>query len=580
MLAPFSLVLVLSYSSPAGAVTRVSGNFTLEETFASGPGGDSNLLEGGLTLDIVPQTKKNLRSRFTLPLRFSVSDSGEDADANPVGNLAVDLGGEVYNLNLLYGRTATVSSTAELTDSTTSRAAVTLTFPDLPRIFASYSKTESSTGESTTQTDSFSLFGDYRYKWMNFRSGYNLSGRETNHAPAVTSTSLLFGAGGSYEPLPRTSVSLDYDFNRFTSKISGSGDTLTTTHSLRASADSRPLNWLGLGGNFTRNLTAFNEGESEQQFADVTATIHASQRLRFFGSLGVRSFDDLQDKREVTFTTLGTSFSDRLTEKVQVTASLSRSYESDPGQGENVRDNAGLNLIMDVTPRIALRTSLSMSRNENEEFVSAKRFDASGTLADRDALATDPSRTLQPGFIFFDIVNSDLFTLLTPFDPAASTAAVWSLPVHLVSEQFNVSKNIQLNMIPTDRTSMTISYTSSSSTADLDIARAGNQTVNGSLAWAANSRTSYSLSGTATIPESGESSYSATGSMSYRFLRRHQMSLSYSMQNSRSMVTDAFSGNLAFALRKRTSLDLVFASSQLFEEDQRYFVKVRFTKSF
>lgn len=573
-------VLILAVPLRVEAITKVNGNFTLEETYASGPAGNSNLLEGGINLDIMPQTKKNLRSRFSFPLRFSISDSANAVHATPVGNFAVDLGGQWYNLNLQYGRTATVSSTAELTDSTTSRAALSLSLPDLPQLIASYSKTESTTGAMTTETDTVSLFSDYRYKWLGVRGGYAGNGRSSGNSAPLQSSSLLFGIGGNHEVLPRTTLSADYDFNRSASAVTDGKDTVTTTNAFRVNADSRPLSWFGLGGNFSRNVTDFVGGNTEQQFTEFTATVYPSSNLRFSASSGNRSFNDLQKQREVTYTTVGAAYNDRLLEKVQLGVNLSRSYERDPGQGDNVRDNLGLNLIADLAPRISVRGSVNVNRNENEEFISAKRYDAAGTLADRDTMAADPAGNLQPGFIFFDTVNSDLYTLLVPLDPLTSIPAVWSLPAHLVMEQFSVSKNIQVNMIPTDKTGLVFSYASNASSDTLDLAKVGNQSLNGSFTYAPNRRTSYSLSGNATLSESGSTAYSGTATMSYRFFRRHQMNLSYARQSAAGKTSDTASGTLGLALRKKTGLEIVFSSAQFLEEDQRYFVKVRFIKNF
>lgn len=573
-------VLFLALPLRVAAMTRVTGNFSLAETYASGPGGNSSLLEGGFNLDVMPQTKKNLRSRFTLPLRFTIADNGNAVRSSPAGIFAVDLGGEWYNLNLQYGRTATVSSTAELTETTTSRAAFSLMPPDLPRLYASYAKTESSTGGTSTETDAISLFSDYRYKGLNVRGGYNVSERTSGTSPPVSSSSFLFGSGGTVEILPRTSLSADYDFNRSASELSSGGETITTANAFRVNADSRPVEWAGLGGNYSRNITKYESGTSDQQFVELTASLYPAPSLRFFGSVGERTFNDVQQQRNVTFTTLGASFSDRLLEKLQVGVNVARSYEKDPGQGDNTRDNLGLNMIMDLTPRIAVRTNFSVSRNENTEFISAKRFDASGTLAERDTLAVAPAANLPVCFIFFDTVNNDLYTLLVPFDPLTSAPAVWSLPTHLVSEQFSVSKNIQVNMIPTDKTSLAFSYASNASADTLDIVEIGSQSLNGSLTYTPNRRTSYSLSGTTSLPEGGSAAYSATGSMSYRFYRRHQMNLSYARQFSAGKSTDTVSGTLAFVLRKRAGLDILFSSSQPFADDQSYFIKVGFTKSF
>lgn len=572
--------LPFAFSGNAEAVTRVNGNFSLEETYASGPEGSTNALEGGVNLDITPQTRKNLRSRFTLPLRFSISDSGNTQRLAPAGMFAVDLGGESYNVNLQYGRTVTVSSTAELTDSTTSRAAFSLLLPDLPKLFASYSNTESTTGATTTDTDSFSLFSDYRYQWLTVKGGYSASGRSSGGTAPLHSSSLLFGMGANHEVLPRTSLSADYDFSRSSSDAAGADATVNLTHAFRMNMDSRPLAWFGLSGNFTSTVTDFNRESSEQRFTEFSATLYPYHSLRFYGTVGERSFNDLDTPRKVSFTTLGAGYSDRLFDKVQLGASLSRSMEEDLSQGKNQRDNMGINLVTDLTPLISVRGSLSVNRNGNEQFVSAKRFDADGTIAERDALAADPTANLPPGFIFFDAVNGDLYTLLIPFDPLTSGPAVWSLPVHLVTEQFSVSKNVQVNMTPTDKTVVAVSYTSNAASDSLDLGKAGSQSLNGSLTYAATRRASYSLSGTAGIPEVGDVTYSGTATMAYRFIRRHQMNLGYSRQSAAGKIADTASGSFTFALRKNAGLELLFAVSQLFEQDQRYFIKARFTTSF
>lgn len=586
VLALAALLPVMSLPPPAAAMTRVSGSFTLEESYAAGPEGGVNLVEGGVNFDIIPQTKKNLRSRFSFPVRFSFSDREKTSQTTPSGDFALDMGGDWYNLNLQYGRTATVSSTAELTDATTTRAALAVTLPELPSLSSSYSETETTSSGATRATNTLSLFSDYRYQWLNFRGGY-ASTETTGGAATSQSSSLLYGMGGSYEILPRTTLSADYDFNGSTSEATvatggaGTGtETETTSTAFRVSADSRPLEWFSLGGSFTKNASDFEAGGTSQQFTEVTAGLTPAAGLRLSASLSTRNFNDIQQEREVTARTFSATYNGQMLEKVQLGMNASRSYESDPGQGDNIRDNLGLNMIMDLTPRIAVRANFNINRNENGEFVSAKRFDAAGTLAERDALAADPARTLSPGFIFFDSANNDLYTLVSPFDQATATPAVWSLPTHLLTEQFSVSKNIQMNMIPTDRTSLTLSYSSSAAADMLEIVALGNQSFNGSFTYSPNRRTNYSLSGTATLPERGNTAFSAAGTMSYRLFRGHQLNLSYARQSSAGRSSDNLSGTLGLALRKRTALDIVFAASQPFATEMRYFIKLRFTKSF
>src|SRR4030067_289517 len=98
---------------------------------------------------------------------------------------------------------------------------------DLPRVSADYSKIETVSKGVRTQTDTYSLFSDYKYKWMNFRAGYSRQKRESGSQASLSSSSLLFGLGGSYEILPATIVSGDFDVNRFSSESLGGAETAT-----------------------------------------------------------------------------------------------------------------------------------------------------------------------------------------------------------------------------------------------------------------------------------------------------------------------------------------------------------------
>lgn len=576
-------VLVLVAPLRAWAITRVNGTFNMEGTHASGPGGSSDLLEGGVSLDIQPQTKKNLRSRFSVPLRFVIVGEEKNVEAAPVGNFAVDMSGDMFNINLQYGRFATVSSTAEFVDTTVTRAALSLMPPDLPRLFTSYSRNESTVKGFTTTTNNYSMLSDYRHKWLNLRGGYSFSERIAGNATPTTSSSLLFGLGGNYAILPRTNLTLDYDFNRFVSETSAGTDTATLTHAFRLAADSRPVDWLGITGTLTRNAIDADSGDTTNQFMELTASLFPLRSLRFSATLGNRSFNDFAQSRSVTFSTVEAAFNGRLMEKVLVGLTASRTIEKDPMQGDNIRDNLGFNATMDLTPKISARMNLNINRNENRSFISSKVYDASGTLADRDALAADPSLNLPVGYVFLDTVNNDLYTLQVPDNKSTPVPdAVWSTPVHFetVTEQFSISKNFMLNMVPTDKTGIVLSYSSSASSERLDLAEPGNQSVNGSITYTPNRRTSYSLSGTLTMPDYASASYSGTATMSYRFWRNHQMNLSYARQYFSGRDSDSLSGTLGLALRKRMSMELIFSSSQLFRDDQTYFTRVRFTKSF
>jgi hypothetical protein len=389
---------------------------------------------------------------------------------------------------------------------------------------------------------------------------------------------LTLGLGGRYEVLPRTFLSGDYDFSNQESERSLGGDSETITNSVRMGLDSRPVDWLGVIGNYSRNATDFDDQSTTQQYMDLTMNLFPYQSLRLSGSVGKRTFDDLIERRDVTFTTMEAAYRDRLTDSVVLGANMSRTYEWDPGQEDNIRDVFGLNATMDLTPRITLRANLNVNRNENTSFVSSKQYDASGTLVQRDALAA--TGTLQPGFTFYDTVHSDLYVFQN-YDSTTS-AAVWSQPIHFepVTEQFFFSRNLQLNMVPTDKTSVTLSYTSSASSEKWEFARLGTQTINGSFTYQANRRTSFNLAGTAAWPETGIDSYSTTAGISYRFIRGHQLNASYSTQNAGEQSTDTFTSTLTLMLRKRSALEITYATVQPFEPDQTYVVRVRFSKSF
>jgi hypothetical protein len=160
--------------------------------------------------------------------------------------------------------------------------------------------------------------------------------------------------------------------------------------------------------------------------------------------------------------------------------------------------------------------------------------------------------------------------------------ADWSDAVHFepVVEQFSVSKNFQIDMTPTDKTSFSMSYKSDSAGDTLDLNDLGNQSLNSTLRYSPNIRTNYSLTNTIAIPRTGSKSHSETFSMSYRFFREHQMSLSYGRQHSSGITTDNFSGSLRFQLRKNVSMNLTYSTTQLFREEQTQFIRFRISKSF
>jgi hypothetical protein len=314
---------------------------------------------------------------------------------------------------------------------------------------------------------------------------------------------------------------------------------------------------------------------TSQQFADVTAQVLPHPSLRLAGTVGNRRFDDVEMTRSVDFTTLSAAFTREIRERVLFGATASRNSESDPSQGTNLTMNFGTNAAADLTSRIALRVNASVSRSESRTFVSARTYSASGSLADRDRLDTD-SGGLPPGFTFFDTVNYDLYT------KSSSAIGDWSLTAHIdpVVGQYAVNRAVQVNAIPTERTSVSVSYASNSSAADLDLGRIGNQSVNGSLSYLATRRSNLGLSGTASLPERGARAYSTTGSYSYRFSRGHQLSLSYGRQVTPVRTSDTFSALLRLSLRKRTSVEVTYFATELFREQLAQFTRIRVSHSF
>lgn len=569
-------VLLLAVPRRGEAVTRVNGNFFAEDTYARGPEGGSNLFQGGVNLDIFPPTKKKIQARLSVRLNYTKSDEESLLNVSPVGNIGVDLSGEAYALNLQHNRFATVSTAAQLTETKISRAALSLSPKDLPRISTSFSRTESASGGSVTTSDTASIFGDYRYEWMNFRGGYSVDERISGGQAGQQSSSVFFGLGGSREIFPRTTLTGDYDYSRFTSESATGTETSTVGNAFRLSADTRPFAWLGFVGNFSRTDTDFDSPTATvtritQQFSDISANLDPYSFLRLSATAGNRRFNDAQAPRSVNFTTLGASFNHRLREGILLGVNGSRSAEFDPAQGRNVSDNFGINSTMDLTQRISLRLNLSGNRSEFRTFVSTAGFNASGTPADRALFDDRP-----PGFTFFDVVNNDLYT------KKSATLGDWVLTAHIdpITERYSVNKSVQVNAIPTDKTNVAVTYSSTASSERLDPGKIGNQNVNASLSYMANRRTSYGLSGTASLPEAGSSSYSATGTMAYRFRRGHQMSLNYSARQAAGRSDQAFSGTLGLALRKRASLEFSYSATQLFRNEQTDFFRVRFSKSF
>jgi hypothetical protein len=563
---------------PGKAITRWSGNLFLEDSHVVTQESSSNLFQGGVNLDIRPQTKKNINSRINARAHFREVNDERTWDFSPFGSLGFDITGEAYSFNGQHSNYATLSTTADLVETTVSRSAFMLSPRDLPRIVADYSSSTTITSGETkteTQTDTASLYGDYRYKWLNLRGGYSQQERSIVGGRDLRSDNMFFGTSASHEIVPMTLLSMVADVNQSTNHHVMGPQTTNTGRALGLNINSTPLEWLGLQGNFRRDQNEFDAGaditRTVRQQMDFIGRVFPIHRLQLSTTVGNRKFDDVERARSVNYWTLAADFTDRIREEIQIGVNVSRTRESDPHQGDNTRDSLGFNTIMDLTPRIAVRANLNIGRSENPGFASTKAYDASGTLEDRDVYDDRPA-----GFTFFDTVNNELYTKRSP------AHGDWSDPIHFepITEQFSVSKTLQLNMIPTDKTSFMISFSANSTDENLEILELGNQSINGSFSYRPNLRTSYSLTGSASLIESGNDSYAGITSMAYRFFRNHQMNLSYRRNFSDLDKTDTFTGVLRFLLRKRISLDLTYSNSQVFRDNQTYFVRARMSKSF
>jgi hypothetical protein len=560
-------VIMLTVPRQAHALTRWGGIFFIEDTYAANPEQSTNIFQSGIVLDIAPPVKKQLNARFNIQFNYTNADGETIWHLSPIGDLTVALSGEGYSFDAGHSRFATVTTEAELVETETSRAGLSFSLRDL-RLVASYARAETSSPGTSIKTDTYSLFGDYKYKWVNFRGGYNAYGGGGSNSDTV-----FFGLGGSYEILPGTQLSADFDVNRYSSESSEGFKSTTTGRNLRLAANSRPVDWFGLAGNFIRSTIAFDSetaaaGSTLNQSWDTTANVYPLHNLQLSATTGNRRFSVDDEPLSVDFTTLGASFFEKLRETIALGVNISRTLESDPKQGRNIRDSFGLNSTMDLTSRLSMRFNLNISRNDSPGFINTAQYDASGPLTDRVLYDDRPT-----GFTFFDILNNDLYTKRSP------APGDWSDPVHIepITSQFSVSRTLQLNMIPTDKSELILLYTANSSSDTFDIIRIGTQVFSGSLSYRPNLRTSYSVTGTVNLPENEDAGYSATASMAYRFLRGHQMNVSYGRQVSSGANTDSVVLNLRLQLWKRNSLEVTYSISQLFKEDQGSFARIRYS---
>lgn len=563
-------VLIIITPGRGEATSRISGNFALEKIFSSGLRESPEVLTGGVNLEVIPAIRK-IRTRLIFPLQFAMVGGETSFNAFPVGNFGADFSGDVFNVNLQYGRFATVNNTAQLTDASNTRVGFSLFIPNLPRVSTSFFRTNVTEGGRTSTSNSVSIASNYNYRWLNFKGGGTISERTLPDSPPSTSYSLFYGMGGSYEILPRTMIFANYDFSLFASDTL-SGVSKTFTNKFNAGFETRPLEWLVVGGNFDDSTTVHDSGpDDNQQSMGIITRLSLPGKLQIAPSVESRSFNDRGKKRNVTTYTLSASYNEQLVEKVLLGVNASRSYDYDRSQGTNVRDNFGLNAVMDVTPRVSVRLGLNVSRSEDRLFVVEKTYDASGPLALRSNYDDR-----QAGFTFFDTDNNDLYT------KNSAVSGDWSPPVHTgppVTKQFGVSKTMQMNMIPTDKTNFGLSYSSSASSESLDFAKVGTQSMNSFLSYRPKRRTSISISGSASLPETGTATYSAAVSMTHALFRGPQLNMSYGWQ-SQGKALNNFSTGLFIPLRKRTTLAVNYSASQFLEDDQSYVLRLSLTKAF
>jgi hypothetical protein len=575
-----ALVLALFGAVTAEAYTRWDGRYFLENAYASRPDSDSNLFQTGVNLSIRPPTKKSLKTRLNIRLDYTNADGDALWNLSPIGNLGVDLAGDSFALNLQHTRTATITTDAELVENKTSRVALSLSPRHWPRLSTSYSRLENTIdGVDTSTSDLYSLYTDYDFRrWLSVRAGYNYQQRSAGSSNDVVSDSTLFGVGVNRQLMARTQLTGDVNFTRATSDSDGGFSTSSDSYGLRLGIDSRPSPWLGIGAHYSTDSAESSSSSTpaavttRSRYADLTGSVYPLYGVRFWSTVGNRNFSGGTQNRSVDYYTLGGSVSRDVSDTVAMNLTGSRTFESDPGQGDNTRDSLGLNTLLDLTSRASLRFNLNVSRNEFPTFVSTEGFDASEPLINRDNFDNEPA-----GFTFFDTDNNDLYT------KNSILFADWSEPVRIdppSDEKFFVSKSLQASLRPTDKLNLTLYYTLSSSADTLDLLESERKALNASLSYQPNRRTSYSLTGNHSSAAAGSGTYNGSLNVNYRLLRGHQINSSYGRRFGDDESSDTFTTNLRLVFRKRNNLELTYAGTQMFQDDQTEFFRVRYSHSF
>lgn len=586
-----SLLLVFHSGLPAHAYTRVDGLFSLENAYGANQDNTTNLFKSGISLSFRPPTKKSLDTRVNVRLDYTNADGDSLWNLSPIGNLGVDMAGDNFALNLQHLRTATITTDAELVESKTYRASLTLSPDYWPRMTASYSHLEQVTdGVDTSIVDLYSFYADYGFRhWLNLRTGFDLQDRDSG-ANQTSSNSMLLGVSINRELLARTQLTADTNFVRSSSESQTGLKTTNVNTGFRVGIESRPVPLLGLGGRFaidtTSNESALTaDSSTTNRNYDLTATLYPMFGTRIWSTFGNRTFEGETDDRSVDYLTFGGNLNRDLTDKISLNLTASRSFEYDPDQGDNTRDTLGFNSLLDLTPRTSLRFNLNVTRNESPGFIRTEGYDFTGNQGERENLTEDDQlvddNILSDGDTFYEEESSLLYTYEE--NDVSLDPGVWVNPVRVdppSEEKFYVTKSLQLNLQATDKLSLILFYSLSGSSEQLNLLKSDRQTLNSSLVYQPNRRTSYSMTGNYSSSSGGRDNYNGTLGINYRFFRGDQLNLSYGMRTVNDETSDSFSAGLRLAFPKRSNLELTYSGSQVFQEDQTYFLRARFTHTF
>lgn len=568
-------LMILLIPREGEASTRFSRNLSLLSSIGSG-GNQPLLLEAGLNVQVIPAIRK-INTTINIPFRFTYTAAGGKSDFKPLatGVYSIDLSdlsGEYYNVNLQYGRFLVVNNDSQLTDNTIMQAGLSVKQTQLPGFSIYLTKTESSVNGKTTSAETTSLLTNYGYNFKYLGTDFSAAYSLTKSLPANELThGLDFTVARTTEIFPSTSMTVVYNFGR-SIRDSNNPDlesSSSTTHIFNARLNSTPVEWLNLNANYHQSISDSTSAKNNQQTTELTPSFLVFPSFKISPSAGLRSFDDAGKRRNITFYGISGDYSVAMQEKVLLAMRGSRFYESDPGQGDDARDNFGLNSVIDLLPGVAVRLGVDITRRDNANFVNTKFFDAAGTLAARDNLASFASNNkLNSGFVFFDTINNDLYTLIDP--ATATSAAVWSAPAHFepTKEEFTVAKNLQISMIPTERSNISLTYTSSAQSGRLDMIKAGSQTVSGAFTYYPNRRTSFNLSGTASFPEGSKNSFSTVTGLSYNFFKGQRMNLNFAYPTGDKEGT--LSGGFSIPFRKKTQLGFNYSITDLLGDNQNY----------